>query len=268
MIEDANAPGLVQPMTRLCSLFILVALVGASGCLKQEFQETPLEPDAIFQDASEVLTGTLSPGATTFRTFTVTFGADVKITLASLTRGTATLSVPLSLGFGTPSTDGSTCTTTAAQTQTVIPALTTHFSQTLTTGSYCVVLTDSGNLTADTNFAVRVRQSLALPNYGAAGTETYSTNLYPGGTFNRTFGVAGGGEIKVVLTSVTPQATLGMALGVADDNVTDCYPTITTTGGTGATLIANSEKGAFCVKVFDPGGLTDRVLFNVQVTHP
>lgn len=257
-------------MKRSLSVLTLLALFGTSGCLKKTTGDPSLlEPDAIFQDSSEIFSGTLSPQGTQFKAFSLTFSASTAITLASLTTSpTNVVSVPMTLMFGTPAADLLSCT--ASNTQTVTPSLTTHYTQNLVTGTYCVAIADPGNLTGDTNFAIRIRQTLALPGFGTAGTETFSTNLYPGSFTNRTFGVSANGEVKVALAGVSPQASVGLGLGVTNDALSDCYlnKVVVSTPGAAPQLTATAEVGAYCVKVFDPGGLADRVLFNVQITHP
>jgi hypothetical protein len=255
-------------MRRLFSALSLLAFVAASGCLPSKVDESPFEPDPIFQDSSEIFTDTLSPQGTKMKVFTLTFQAQTRLTFASLTRGTTALSLPLVITLGTPSTDGTTCTATS--TATVTPALTTHVTQELVTGTYCVGVADAGSLTGDVTFAVRIRKSLAPPSFGNAGTQTFSTNLYPGGTINRSFGVTANGEVKFGLTGVTPQANLGLGIGVAADSFDDCYlnKIIVTAPGSQPQLTANVEPGIYCVKVFDAGGLPDRVTFSASITHP
>jgi hypothetical protein len=268
MIEAAIAPGYVQKMKRLFFVFALLALTGSSGCLKATEDTSAFEPTTVFEDSSEIYAGSLSPQGTQFKVFSLTFGADTKLSLVSIMSGSSPLFVPLSMGLGTPNTDGTTCTPTI--TQTVIPALTTQITQALVTGNYCVQITDPGNLPGEVKFAVRIRKTLTLPSFGTPGTDAFSTNLYPGGAINRTFGSTAGGEVKVALTSVSPQASVGLGLGVTDDGLSDCFLNQATVVAPGATaqLTANAEPGFYCVKVFDAGGLPDRVLFNVQITHP
>ncbi len=255
-------------MRRLFCALSLFAVLGASGCLKNIEDTSPFEPDPIFQDSSEIFTGTVSPLGSKIHSFTLGFSANVKVTFASLTTGNTALALPLTLTLGTPTSDGAACTTTS--TVVVAPALTTNLTQELVTGTYCVGLADSGNLSGDAIYAIRVRKSLAAPSYGQAGTDTFSTNLYPGGRINRTFGASGGGEVKVELTGVTPHASIAFGIGVTQDTFDDCYLSklVVTTPGSSAQLTANVEPGLYCVKVFDPGGLPDRVTFDAKITHP
>jgi hypothetical protein len=261
----------VQTMKRQLCAFALVALVGTSGCLRDQQETTgSFEPTPIFQDSSVIFTGVLSPAGVKTHSFTLDFMADVKVTFASLTTGNTTLSVPATLTMGTPSSDGATCTATAAMTTNVAPSLTTNLAQSLVTGTYCVGIADSGSLSGDATYALRVRKTLAPPSFGQAGTDTFSTNLYPGGKVNRSFGATAGGEVKVEITGVTPQASIAFGIGVTQDEFDDCYlnKLAVTTPGSSAQLTANVEPGVYCVKVFDPGGLPDRVTFDAKITHP
>jgi hypothetical protein len=252
---------------RLRRLLCLITLSLVGGCNKVDI--APSEGDEVPFVSTVIFAGTLAPQGTRFLPFDVVQSSTAAVTLAGLRpSGTNTaVSVPLALSLGTVATGGTTCD--ILTTVTVTPALTSHISRDVTGGqNLCVQLSDPGNLTGDTDFAVRVQQSSALGPLGQAGTETFSTNLYPQGYANRTFAQSEGGPVTVRLTSASPAAALGLGLGVTQTG-SDCYfsRTVVSTPGQPAELTADADLGEYCVRVFDPGGLPDRVLFSVQITH-
>ena len=247
------------------SLLILVLLLGP-GCTKDTTAPTAGTPTP-YSD-SRVFSGTLSAQGTDFQAFTVATSATVNVLLASLTLTgtTTTLSLPLQLALGTLTSDGLGCT--ASSTVTATPALASQINQSLIAGTYCVSVTDSGSLTSDVDFAIRINQSAYTSAPGQAGTETFSSNLYPRGVVARTFAVSQSGNVTVTLSSITPAASVGMGLGIP--NNADCIlnTSLITTPGSGAEMSSNAEAGTFCVRMFDTGQLNGRVLFDVKIAHP
>jgi hypothetical protein len=174
--------------------------------------------------------------------------------------------MPLQLTVGTLNTDGSACTGSATVTAT--PSLTSQYNQSLIPGTYCVQLADTGGLTSGVDFAIRVNQSANTSAVGQAGTETFSSNLYPLGVVARTFAVSQSGNVTVTLASVTPAAAVGFGLGIPNNNDCALNTSLITTPGAGADLSSAAEAGTYCVRLFDTGQLPGRVLFDVKIVHP
>jgi hypothetical protein len=246
--------------------FLLIVLMLAPACKTPTTSPTSTAP--VPYSNSQVFTGTLSAQGMYFQGFSVTSQATVTVDLAGLTKaGTmTTVSMPLQLTLGTLNADGSACTGTT--TVTASPSLTSQINQSLIAGTYCVQLVDAGSLTSDVNFAIRVNQSANTTVVGQAGTETWSSNLYPLGVLTRTFAVTQAGNVTVSLSSVTPAAALGIGIGVPNNNDCVLNTSLVTTPGAGANLSTTTEVGTFCVRLFDTGQLPGRVLFNVTITHP
>ena len=246
-------------------LWVALILVLSAGCNKTSTTPTSTTPDPYV--VSDVFSGTLSMQGTQLRVFSVVQTSQTVLTLASLKRsGTnTTVSVPLTLVLGTPTTDASTCT--PSTTLTVSPALTAHFNQQLIAGTYCVSLTDPGNLTDTVDFGVRINQSANATPVGKAGTEAFSTNLYRAGSVMRTFATSQSGSISVMLNGVSPATSVGFGLGVPGASECFLYSSTTSTPGTSQELSASADSGAYCVKVFDTGLVADRVLFDMKITH-
>ena len=251
---------------KLASFVLPTMLLLASGCNNNSTAPTDTTPQPY--TAGDAFFGTLSPQGSQFGTFNVLQSATTTITLASVTTsGTRnTLSTPLTLLLGSLSADGSDCVGTTTVTAT--PALTAHVRQDLTVATYCVKLSDPGNLASAVDFGVVILQMANTQPVGSAGTDTFSSNLYPQGAATRTFPMSQPGEARVVLTGVSPAASIGIGLGMTSDG-NNCFlnQAVVTTPGSGAELSAIADTGRYCVRAFDPGGLADRVTFTAQITH-
>src|SRR4029079_15433910 len=156
-------------------------------------------------------------------------------------------------------------TTTVTTPPTLVPKIT----QQLLVGTYCVQLSDSGGLTSDMDFDIRITLSFNPPTIGSAGTEIFASNVYPSGTSTRTFPASATGQITVRLTQLTPAVSLGFGLGVPGGNE-DCslFKGVITQPGVVPEISAPAEAGSYCVKLWDTGQLTGRTQFQVQITHP
>lgn len=245
---------------------LVLILLAPIGC-KNTTTITPSDASQSF-GSTEMFTGTLSVQGSKFHSFSLPANATATVTLASLRlAGTnTTLSVPVRLLLGSPSADGATCTGTTTATGT--PRLTAHLSQDLVPGAYCVSVADIGELPGDVDFGVRIFLFSGDVSQGQAGTEKFSSNLYPGGTVNRTFVTNQSGDIVVTLTDVQPGASIGFGLGITTNN-SDCLFNQATIGSSGsrAELRAQADSGGYCVRVFDPGTLPNRVTFFIDITH-
>jgi hypothetical protein len=248
--------------TAFCCLLISALFV--SGCHNST---APTTTPAAPYFSNDVFFGTLSPQGTQFRGLDVLQPASVTLTLVGLaTPGSnATLSTPITLLLGTLSGDACIGSTTVAAT----PALTAHLTQELGTGGYCVSVSDAGGLTGDADFSVRIVQTANVDPIGQAGTETFSSNLYPGSTDVRTFATAQRGDVLVKLLNVSPARAVNFGLGVTSDGA-NCFvhKAVVSTPGSPAEISATADAGSYCVKVTDPGGLANRVTFNIEIRHP
>jgi hypothetical protein len=256
-----------NPMKTGLSLLLIVLLLSPACKTTSVTDVTGPTAPTPYSD-SRVFTGTLSPQGVFFQGFSVTTQATVTVLLASLTKTgtTTTVSLPMQLTVGTLNADGSACTGSTSVTAT--PSLTSQINQSLISGTYCVQLADTGSLTSNVDFAIRVNQSANTTVVGQAGTETFSSNLYPLGVATRTFAVTQTGSVTVSLSSVSPAAGLGIGVGIPNTNDCVLNTSLITTPGAGADLSATAEVGTFCVRLFDTGQLPGRVLFNVKITHP
>jgi hypothetical protein len=101
-------------------------------------------------------------------------------------------------------------------------------------------------------------------------TETYNTQVWPGGFASRTFVVTTSGTVSVTLTTATPaDATLGLVVGVPQ-GIGGCAPTSTVSARASSTpqIVLTADKGVYCTMVYDLGTLTDPVSFTIKIEHP
>jgi hypothetical protein len=106
----------------------------------------------------------------------------------------------------------------------------------------------------------------------AAGTDTFTGQMAPGGTAMHQFIASAGGTVNVTLTTTDPAGTLvGLGIGIPGNNVGACdlTKTVQARPGTAAQLSATVDAGDFCAGAFDVGGLSTRgVLVTYTVAHP
>lgn len=133
----------------------MAAAVAASACGDDPATPTSASPSDVAVDAAtRLFTGTLAPRGSAFYSFTVPQDSGVFLTLASVapSSGRGAIATPLALGLGVPR--GAGC---AVTTQVVAAAnLAAQLREWRPAGVHCASLADTGALTADVAFAVRI----------------------------------------------------------------------------------------------------------------
>ena len=103
-------------------------------------------------------------------------------------------------------------------------------------------------------------------------TVSYETQLYPRGAASRSLTVAQSGTVQVTLTSVRPDQSveLGIGLGIPRADSSGCHlsQSVNAASGAAAHIVTNVDAGTYCVQVFDLGTLTNEVSFSVTIVHP
>jgi hypothetical protein len=102
---------------------------------------------------TESFEATLSPGGSSFYSFSVTTAGTAAVTLASVVQSgrAAALSIPLRISLGTPAGEGCTVSDSVQAT----PALTPQLTAALSVGIHCVLVEDVGQVTGSVIAAVR-----------------------------------------------------------------------------------------------------------------
>jgi hypothetical protein len=246
-------------------------LIFASAC----GDDNPAGPSIIASPpTSQILTGPLEPAATAGFFFVVAEPAQVRVSLASLglnPDGSA-VSVNMTLVFGTPvGTDCTPQTSTGAS-----PALTAHIVRVVDTpGTYCVAVTDPGNLQKAAELAIHVRiVPFTAPSstISTAGTDTFTTNLSAGGWMSRSVRTSQPGTITLRLESASPpdNIVLGLGVGVPRSDGTGCLLTqaVNRSPGGSPQISLQADAGIFCARVYDVGNITTPITFTASIVKP
>lgn len=101
---------------------------------------------------------------------------------------------------------------------------------------------------------------------------TYSTTFAPLGGAARLFKASQAGAVSVTLVAAGPPATVALGLGVGIPRVDGggCMlaHSLITAAGPAAQISTAVDAGDYCVRVFDPGTLTETVNVTITLTHP
>jgi len=259
-------------MTNNRSLPVAVALSlallgGACGDNPASPSFTPIFPTVL------VVQGTIAAGASNYVPFSLAETAAIHAQLISLVpTGTENLlSVPVKVGFGTPTDTACTLTVSAN----VTPSLVGAVAPVVNPGSYCVFIGDLGNLPDSTDYVIRITEDpIRSPpdTTPSPATDTFSTNLGVGGTSIRAFNARINGTASLTLQSIGPPSSLqvGFALGVPRQDGTGCLISKLVTTGAGAApqISMPVDQGSYCVRVSDAGTMTAPTSFTVQIVRP
>ena len=131
---------------------LLLMALAVSACGKDA--ATPTSATTTSVPSTRLFAGTLAVNGSAFFSFTASQSGTASATLASVTAGATgrTLSVPLGLGIGIP--EGFDCSLLSSTTAT--PALVPQLTYLPAAATYCVRVYDTGALTSDVAFAVRI----------------------------------------------------------------------------------------------------------------
>ncbi len=102
-------------------------------------------------------------------------------------------------------------------------------------------------------------------------TETFSSQLFVGGSASRSFTAAKAGTATVTLVSNSGPSTakLGFGIGVPDVLGSGCLFTRSSdTAVTGTSFSLPVDAGTYCVRVYDVGALTANVTFTITIVRP
>jgi ABC-type molybdate transport system substrate-binding protein len=101
----------------------------------------------------------------------------------------------------------------------------------------------------------------------ATTTDTFSGTVSPGSPSMQTFTTSAAGTMTVTLTALTPQATVGLAVGTVSNST--CTPSGQASVQQGGTVSGSvSSSGTYCALVFDSGSLTAAESYTITVNHP
>ncbi len=139
---------------RAVLLWVVVVALLTTGCGDSTTSPTTDSTTTTASEppiTTETFAGTLGVGATTFYPFTVSQAGAVTATLVSIGGDVVPSTVQVRLGIGTPEDTGCTAMTTS-----LVSSKSPVLSVTEDPGSYCVSITDVGNLFGIAAFEVTI----------------------------------------------------------------------------------------------------------------
>ncbi len=252
-------------MTRAgASLAALLALAVLSGCNSDE----PTQPTGPSGPTSNVIvfSGTVAPSGSQIFTFTIGGGVPVRLSLGSLVDTNAQpLPQSVRLTFGIP--QGTGCG--VLQTVVTPVSLATQISSLLSGGTYCVSVTDIGQLSGNATFGVRIVFGDPRSDAGG-GTITYASTVFQGGFTSRTFEASQAGTVTVAFDTIDPGSVPSLSLGIGFPRTDGggCQIAQLHTATRGSQFAVNVEAGTYCVRIADTGTVTGSATFSLRITHP
>ena len=256
-------------MTRhiITAVVLLVTAACAGG---------PTEPSTGFQAPiiTSIFSGTLPVQGSSVYSLIVNQASIASITLASLAAGPVGAPAPATVGLalGTPGESGE-CPHTIDRR--VTPALVAHIRTERTAETHCVEIYDVGTLREDVNFAIRIVvtpvANTSTTTTSSPGTDIFSSILPMQGSATRAVNASQTGTLSAIVTSAAPPNLLvGLGLGIPRADGGGCHLTTAVNTLTSAAVQVASavEAGQYCVKIYDPGTLTNNVIFTLAASHP
>jgi hypothetical protein len=253
-------------------LALLVVALASAACGNNSQSATApatTTPSPGSSGTFETFAGVLGIQGSSLYSFTVTTAGTVSIALTSLTpnatgpASTSTVRVGLGVPIGTGCSVNSSVDTAAG--------LTTQLTASVTPDTYCVNISDIGNLTAPMNFQIRIGHDVTSSPSTTTTTETFASFLSIGGASARTLSITQSGTISVTLTSVTPSTTVGLGIGIAGQGTPPCNisRSVDATAASSPQLTVDVDPGTYCAEVFDSGNLSNPgVAFSMTIVHP
>ncbi|HXB54758.1 MAG TPA: hypothetical protein VN461_08250 [Vicinamibacteria bacterium] len=103
----------------------------------------------------------------------------------------------------------------------------------------------------------------------ATSTQTFTGVLSASGGFAQSVTVAGSGEFDLTLTSLSPQATITVGLGIGQPaNGTCGLLTSIENAKVGSLVSLSVVAGSYCVVIYDIGNIQGSDNFTLTVVHP
>jgi hypothetical protein len=254
-------------MKRITGGFLLCACLGvAAAC-----DTTPTTPDtggATTSSITQVFSSTLVPGETPSFNFTLPATAPLNLTFGSLTDAAGQpLGTSVTLKYGVLPATGEGCT--SLKKLTVTAGLKSQISVMASAGQYCVGLEDTAGVPVTANFAIRILYG-TFDNLSGENPITYPSSVVPTGFTARSFNASTAGDVAIIMDNISPDSVtaLGVGLGIPKNDSTGCEIATTLIAARGTQLMAPVDAGRYCVKIFDPGTLTNTAGFLIRIVHP
>jgi hypothetical protein len=107
------------------------------------------------------------------------------------------------------------------------------------------------------------------PTWVPSTSFTWATTFTARGSATRSFEQIGPGAVNITLTAVTPDVPLGIGVGIPRADGSGCLLTtaVTATPASSPQIVLTADPGTWCVRVWDPGTVPERVNFSMSVIH-
>jgi hypothetical protein len=100
-------------------------------------------------------------------------------------------------------------------------------------------------------------------------TETFTGTLSAKGSGVHPVTVANNGNLDLTLTTLTPETTITVGLGVGQPTNQGCsLLSSNETSRVGTDLTVSISPGSYCVAVYDIGNVKDPLTYTLTVLHP
>ncbi|HXY41975.1 MAG TPA: hypothetical protein VEQ10_20025 [Vicinamibacteria bacterium] len=109
----------------------------------------------------------------------------------------------------------------------------------------------------------------ATPTVAPSVTDTFTGTLAQGGSAAYNFTLASDGTITVTLTSLSPQSTITMGIGLGTPGTTGCVVSSTQENvKVGVPIQASLTAGPYCLTFYDLGNMTGTNTYTLTILHP
>lgn len=255
-------------MRRIFAILLLVSGLSAAACNSSSTPPTTPTTPTGATSVTQIMTGTITAGTVPFHSFTLPSTAPLHMMLGSLTSPSeAPLGLTVTLVYGVTGVDGVTCQPlTKVQASAALKA---QINVTASKGEYCLSMENLDAVPDGSIYAIRV--IYGTPNEdNSAGVIDYTSSVLVGGATSRSFPAAIDGTAVVQMNDISPAGVpnLGVALGFQRNDGTGCNVTFAYTAPRGFATQVPVDAGRYCVKIFDPGTLSNPAGFTMKIIHP
>jgi hypothetical protein len=113
--------------------------------------------------------------------------------------------------------------------------------------------------------------AVTSPTPTGSTTETFTSSLLVRGSVWRLVTASTAGTLSATLTSASQPATVvGFGIGIRNGTGTGCllHSAVTVPAGSAPQLSLPVDSGAYCVRIFDIGTLTESMGFTITIVRP
>lgn len=112
--------------------------------------------------------------------------------------------------------------------------------------------------------------AITSPSETTVDVNSFSSVIYPGSTASRDFTLTSSGIVAVTLTTTLPSGVaLGLGFGIPRSSGSCALSAgVHAVAGSVAQIAISAEAATYCVKVYDPGTVTEPTTFTIVISRP